>query len=96
MRHAPIGGVSIGGDRYEGGQFLPEDDAAKRRRAAEMLDRLYGAIRPGREVIITTFSSTQYIGIVMKVQGGMAECRYADCGWDRQDWFSLRALTPNG
>jgi hypothetical protein len=94
MRHAPAGGVSIGGDRYEGGQFLPEEDAAKKRRSAERLDRLYGAIRPGRNVVIETFSE-RIVGTVIQVRGDEAECRYKDGGWDRREWFPLRAMTPN-
>ena len=71
---APKGGTSVGGDRYEGGQFLPQDDFARTRKA---LDETLGAIRAGREVIVDCFDCEQPAVIEQVTTSGVL-CRYRD------------------
>ena len=49
MRHAPQGGISVAGDWYEGGQFLPDDDFSRssRRGCREPCE-----LRPGMRVLL--------------------------------------------
>lgn len=94
MRHAPPGGISVGGDRYEGGQFLPEDDFTRSRRIRKSLDDVYGAIRCGRKVVVALFDRDQE-AVVERVSESGVLCRYVErFGGERHVWAQPRDISP--